>query len=452
LIRVRDALLPEIEGEVILYNKQSADIDISCEVVAYLLKINTEERLLKYVKKHTQIGEKEYKKILALLPSPTEDKSLSEINQKLSQEWDYDKNLPLTPLMFTPNSEKKVFWKCKNGHSWEASIKNRHLRNSDCPHCYENNRSEIVRLGKLKKSSDTFGSVFPNLLSEWDYDKNNISPFEVAPKSKLKVWWVCPHSHEYEKTIISRANGYDCPNCSSKKRSNSARKVRIAKTGTLDIEYPEIATQWDFHRNNTKPSDFPPGSKIKVWWLCSNKHSWMATISNRTKQNQGCPICFKQNQKEISLNSAITRLGSLKEHNPSFLKEWDNDKNIDIKPSEITLNNKRKVWWLCSNHHSFSQSPNDRNNGHGCPICSKQKKIESYKLKILENRGSFEDNNPNLLKYWDYSKNKNISPNNVTSGSREKVWWKCVKGHSWTESITSMTNSKRVKYCRICND
>jgi len=451
LIRVRDESLPKIIGEVILYNKQSVDIDLSCEVVKYLLKNNSEERFLNYVKNHIQIGDKEYKKILSLLPSPTEDKSLSEINHKLSKEWDYDKNSPLTPLMFTPNSEKKVFWKCIKEHSWEASIKNRHLRNTGCPHCYEINRSEIVRKGKMKKDSDTFGSVFPNLLSEWDYKKNNISPFEVAPKSKLKVWWVCPNSHEYEKTINGRANGNDCPNCSSKKRSTSARNVRIAKTGTLDIKFPEIARQWDFVKNKSIPNDFPPGSKEKVWWLCSNKHSWTASIYNRTKQNQGCPICFKQNQKEMSLNSAIARFGSLEEHNPSFLKEWDYDKNMDINPSQITLNNKSKVWWLCSNHHSFNQSPYDRNNGHGCPICSKEKKLESYKMKILENRGSFEDNNPNLLKYWDYSKNKNVSPNNVTSGSREKVWWKCGKGHSWTESITAMTNPRRVKYCRICN-
>jgi hypothetical protein len=47
-------------------------------VVKYLLKINTEERLLNYVKKHIQIGDKEYKKIQSLLPSPTENKSLFE--------------------------------------------------------------------------------------------------------------------------------------------------------------------------------------------------------------------------------------------------------------------------------------------------------------------------------------------------------------------------------------
>jgi very-short-patch-repair endonuclease len=203
LIRVRDSSLPEIEGDVILYNKQSIDIDLSCEVVKYLLKFNNEERLLNYVNNHTSIGDKEFKKILSLLPSPTKENSLSEINQNLSIEWDYDKNSPLTPLMFTPNSEKKVFWKCKNGHSWVASIKNRNLRNSGCPLCYENNRSEIVRKGRLKKSGITLGSIFPNLLSYWDYEKNKFSPFEVAPKSKLKVWWICSKGHSWPDRIIS---------------------------------------------------------------------------------------------------------------------------------------------------------------------------------------------------------------------------------------------------------
>jgi hypothetical protein len=529
LIRVRDKSLPKIEGEVILYNKQSVYIDLSCEVVKLLLITNSEIRLSDYVNQQIQIGNEEYKKILSLLPSPTEENSLSEINQKLAQEWDFVKNAPLTPFMFTPNSEKKVFWKCNDGHSWEATIKNRHLRNSGCPDCYKINISEIVRQGKLKKSTITFASLFPNLLSEWDFQKNKISPHDVAPKSKLKVWWICPNSHKYEKSIIGRANGNDCPDCSSKKRSYSARNIRILKTGTLDIKYPEIAKQWDFQKNNSNPSDFPPGSNSKVWWLCSNNHSWKTGISNRTKQSQGCPFCFKLNQKEISLKSAIKRLGSLEELKPSFLKEWDHDKNIDIKPSEITLNNKRKVWWLCSKNHSFSQSPNDRNGGHGCPTCSKenrkdsslksaimrlgsleehkpsfleewdynkninvapsdltlnnkrkvwwlcsnnhsysqspsdrnrghgcptcskQKKIEAYKLKILENRGSLETNKPDLLEYWDYIKNTSIFPNKVTLGSQEKAWWKCTNGHSWLENIKSISNPKRVKYCRFCN-
>jgi hypothetical protein len=229
LIRVRDASLPSIEGDVIYYYKQSLYIDLSCELVEYLLENNFDDRLLKYLRNRVQIGESEYKKILSLLPSPTKDRSLFEINKKLSDEWDYNKNLPLTPLMFTANSEKKVFWKCNYGHTWEASIKNRHKRNSGCPICYESQRGEIVRKGKLKKSNETFATVSPNLLTEWNFNKNKLSPFEVAPKSKLKVWWVCSKSHEYEQSIIVRVKGRGCPICSKHKAINSCDTLTTEK-------------------------------------------------------------------------------------------------------------------------------------------------------------------------------------------------------------------------------
>ena len=64
----------------------------------------------------------------------------------------------------------------------------------------------------------------------------------------------------------------------------------------------------------------------------------------------------------------------------------------------------------------------------------------------------FPELNPELLEEWNYEKNENKDPHSLSAGSCEKVWWKCDKGHSWSESITSMTNSKRVKYCKLCHD
>lgn len=355
------------------------------------------------------------------------------------------------PEMFSVGSEQKVFWKCKEGHSWAASIKNRSLKKSNCPLCSQLEQGDRVRNALLKKSGISLGSSFPNLLSEWDYEKNKITPFNIAPKSNLKVWWICPNGHSHYKSIAGKTSGDSCPSCYKQKRSKIARDVRIAKTGTLDKAFPEIAKQWDLIKNNAQPSNFPPGSKEKVWWICSMGHSWEANISSRTKQKQGCPFCYRQNQKINSLSLAIKKHGSLRERNPSFLVEWDFVKNKNTKPTDVTLNNKTKVWWICNKDHSYSQSPYDRNHGHGCPICSKQKKIDSYKLKILETRGSLKDNNPELLDIWDFEKNLPITPDKLTSGSYEKVWWKCSKGHSWQDPVNYMTNKKRKKYCIICN-
>ena len=38
-------------------------------------------------------------------------------------------------------------------------------------------------------------------------------------------------------------------------------------------------------------------------------------------------------------------------------------------------------------------------------------------------------NNPTLLEEWDYEKNENIKPDEVTAFSHKRVWWKCAEGH-----------------------
>jgi len=55
----------------------------------------------------------------------------------LANEWNYEKNNSLTPMDITPNSGKKVWWKCKKGHEWQATVANRN-RGSGCPVCRKN--------------------------------------------------------------------------------------------------------------------------------------------------------------------------------------------------------------------------------------------------------------------------------------------------------------------------
>lgn len=43
----------------------------------------------------------------------------------LLDEWNYERNGSLKPEMFSAGSNKKVWWKCKHGHEWKATIKHR---------------------------------------------------------------------------------------------------------------------------------------------------------------------------------------------------------------------------------------------------------------------------------------------------------------------------------------
>ena len=42
--------------------------------------------------------------------------------QYLLDEWDEEKNIPLTPNNVTHGSGRKVWWHCAKGHSWQAAI------------------------------------------------------------------------------------------------------------------------------------------------------------------------------------------------------------------------------------------------------------------------------------------------------------------------------------------
>ncbi|ADI39231.1 zinc-ribbon domain-containing protein [Waddlia chondrophila] len=71
--------------------------------------------------------------------------NLAVINPSLSSEWNYQKNISISPREVTPNSGKKVWWQCSMGHEWEATINNR-AKGRGCPICKKS------QFNKTKKS------------------------------------------------------------------------------------------------------------------------------------------------------------------------------------------------------------------------------------------------------------------------------------------------------------
>ena len=62
----------------------------------------------------------------------------------LLEEWDYEKNITIQPYTITDKSGKKVWWKCKKGHSWIATAHDR-SRGTGCPICKKMNRDDRSR-------------------------------------------------------------------------------------------------------------------------------------------------------------------------------------------------------------------------------------------------------------------------------------------------------------------
>lgn len=147
-----------------------------------------------------------------------------------------------------------------------------------------------------------------DLLKEWHYEKNEISPSQISPKSHKRVWWRCSKGHEWESVLSNRTSlNTGCPFC--------AGNNTIEGVNDLQTLFPEIAAEWHQTKNgNLKPTDYSAGSTVKVWWKCDRGHEWQAIINNRTGKNSGCPICAKH-KKYRSVQNIETKeiFGSIDE-------------------------------------------------------------------------------------------------------------------------------------------
>ena len=111
---------------------------------------------------------------------------------------------------------------------------------------------------------------------------------------------------------------------------------------------------------------------------------------------------------------------SLAEVRPELVPEWS-EKNLPLKPDEITFGSNKKVWWRGACGHEWQTSVKARSNGEKCPICSGARVIAGINdLATLE---------PLLVKQW--SKKNKIKPTEVSIGSHKKVIWRCEKGHEY---------------------
>ena len=47
---------------------------------------------------------------------------------------------------------------------------------------------------------------------------------------------------------------------------------------------------------------------------------------------------------------------------PHLVKEWHPTKNLNLTPKQVTSKTNKKVWWLCSNNHTFQAVRKDTMN------------------------------------------------------------------------------------------
>ena len=405
LYRIREGLLP-LNGSSIDYVVQESLKDLSQvleDVLGEILGISIDVDLKRDAIAIENLREYTEKEISLLFSNPT-----------LAKEWNYEKNGNLKPENFAANSGKKTWWKCNNGHEWQATIASRNSGNG-CPYC-----SGYYPI----KGENDLQTINPTLAKEWNYEKNNaLTPMDVLPNSNKKVWWKCDKGHEWKSTIGGRNIGNGCPYCAGQKVLKGYNDLQTIN--------PTLAKEWNYERNNElAPAGVLPNSDKKVWWKCDNGHEWQATIGNRNR-GHGCPYCASQ--------KVLKSYNDLQTVNPTLAKEWNYEKNNGLTPTDVLPNSNKKVWWKCNKGHEWQATIASRNNGRGCSYCSSR--------YVVKGESDLQTVNPMLAKEWHYEKNNELTPMDVLSNSHKKVWWRCNKGHEWQATVINRSKGRGCPYC-----
>ena len=424
------------------------------------------------------------------------DYCLASLQPELAKEWHPTKNGDLTPYDITLGSSKKVWWQCSKNpsHQWQSVVQNR-VTNSKCQYCTKKRASKEYCLMVQN----------PELGKQWHRNLNgNLTPNDVTPKSKRKVWWTCNTNpnHEWQATICNRSNGSNCPDCNNSLQTSfpelaiyyyfsilfSGTKSRYSLNGMeIDIYVPELKLAieydgWYFHkdfvtrdikknqkiksqgltfirireqplpdindydvlnifalRNNDKELD----RVIKELFVFIKDHFSLDTFTS----NLLSQIDVNVNEDRIKILNQIElvkRENSLSFRYPTLAKEWHPIFNGNLQPEHVSAGSNISVWWQCSNENSHVWRANvgNRSRGDSCPYCSNKKVCIDNCLATTD---------PALAKEWHPTKNKSLSPYDITSGSHKRIWWLCQENenHSWIATPKTRLRSQTLS-CPFC--
>ena len=155
----------------------------------------------------------------------------------------------------------------------------------------------------------------------------------------------------------------------------------------------------------------------------------------------GCPYC--SGRKVSSEHNLAVKF-------PLIAAEWHPIKNAPLQPHDVLPGIAKKVWWICQRGHEWQATINSRANPQrrGCPECGRANQGVAYQNAVIRKRGSLADTLPELVAEWNRERNGDLTPANVSSGSNQKVWWKCRFGHEWQARVANRKHGRACPFCR----
>ena len=216
------------------------------------------------------------------------------------------------------NKDKKLKWKCKEGHLFEKRLGSIN-KNSWCPKCSGKKKYTLEEVCQyaITKNGNCLSKEYINL--------------------STKMEWKCKEGHIWENTFGHIKDGQWCPYCSGKYNNNIklCKEIAISQGGEcLSKEYINSST--------------------KMKWKCKEGHIWNTNFENIKLSNSWCPIC----SGNISYNISFCI---------KYVAENFNGKCL----SREYKNSKEYMLWKCEKNHIFeSKFYNVKVRNNWCPKCN----------------------------------------------------------------------------------
>ena len=182
------------------------------------------------------------------------------------------------------------------------------------------------------------------LLTEWDYEKNELEPEDYFPKSEKTVMWKCiKESHSYPAPICFRTkSNTGCCYCTGKRVLYGFNDL---KTWCEKNKRNDLILEWNKEENEDIIENYTRASHARVMWKCCKcGNSYSARIADRTIKSSGCPYC---NGKFPIAGKTDLQTWCIKNDREDLINDWNKELNGGKSMDDFTYASDKKVTWRC---------------------------------------------------------------------------------------------------------
>lgn len=174
------------------------------------------------------------------------------------------------------------------------------------------------------------------------------------------------------------------------------------------------------------------GSARRVWWRCGRGRAWQISAYNRTGgADRGCPYCGDR--------KVLKGYNDLRTTHPEIAREWNKERNGDLKPTDVIANSSKRVWWKCKEGHEWSGLVANRARrgkaDPGRPYCSGRKVLAGYNDLATTHPGIAAMRHPRM--------NRRLKPTGVQAVSRKPAWWRGECGRVCQMAVRDRVGASR---------